>query len=411
MNRKNLRRILAALLWALAPSAAHAVHLGLGNAVAGQGAKVTDKAANPLPSCGGNFLLFTQAPVTDPNLVNITPLGSQSSHILPPDHMYFNDLTFNNPTQKLFAPSDGWVVQVTQESYSTGLATSYFIGFAPCREVVLNFLGISSISSALQAGMSAAGSQTNCTPFNNGGLEIGTGCITNMQVAVKAGDILGTGAVGDFGPLEDSRVQLQGFANPSRHNLNRGFCPLNYFVPNALPAGQYSTGSNIGSTVIPRTTPPLCGTIVQDVLGTAQGDWYFPGADTSNEFAQMALVHDSVFTSTGVFSVGTSVVNFGGVFQGKDYYTTKAAADGTRIDYDFSLVNDNQVYCYDGFTNAPLFGSTPIVNLNGFIALVQLTDAPKATLQIEVQDPGTNCAAAEQAGTWPFTIAAQIFQR
>ncbi len=232
-----------------------------------------------------------------------------------------------------------------------------------------------------------------------------------MKLSVKAGDVIGIGAVGDFGPLEDSRVQLVGFANPSRHDLDRGFCPLNYFAPNVLPVLQYSTGENIGSTLIPRNTLPLCGTIVQDISGTAQGDWYFPTSNTSNEFQQMSLVHDSVFTSTGVFSVGTSVTYFGNIFQGKDFFAPKTTTDGSRINYDFGLVNDNNIYCCNAFSNSPLYGGTPITNLNGYIALLQLADAAKNTLRIEIQNPGADCAGAAAITPWAFSNAAIEFQR
>ncbi len=164
-NRKIISlAILSTILMEVVQPQAVAVQIGLGNAVAKEGAKVVDKAASPLPSCGGQMTLFTQAPVTDPNLVNLTPLGSQSSHILPPDHMYFNYLNNTNSSQKLYAPSDGWVIQVTQEIYSSGLPTSYFIGFSPCREVILNFLGIPSLTPEIQTALTAPSSRTSCSP-------------------------------------------------------------------------------------------------------------------------------------------------------------------------------------------------------------------------------------------------------
>ena len=412
MNEKLRLIVGAALLGAFLPFPARAFHLGLGSAVAGQGAKVVNAVANPIPSCGGNFTLFTQPPVVDANLVGVTPLGSQSSHILPPDHMYFN---YNEPlpnlNQNLYAPSNGWVVQVTVNNQSSGqpfgINPNYYIGFAPCAEVALNFLEIATLSPKVSAALSAPSSQTTCTSFNHGGgggnPEVGVGCVTNMILPVKAGDILGTGLVDDFGPLEDTRVSFSGFANPSRHDLHRGFCPLNYFAAGALPPAQYTPGINNGPVLIPRNASPVCGTIMQDVPGTAQGDWYFPGADTSFESAHLALDHDAVYTSTAVFSVGTSMPS---ILQGKEFFSPKTSMDGTRIDYDFNLVNDNQIYCYDSFAVNTQGGAMP--GLAGHIVLVQLSGPSNASLTIEVQNPSADCLGA---GTWAFTGAAVGFQR
>ena len=415
MNRHSRPWAAAALLWALVPARASAFSFGLGKAVAGQGAKVTDKAADPLPSCGGNFALFTQPPVTDPNLVSVSPVGSQSSHIFPPDHMYFNyNETMPNLGTVLYAPSNGWVVQVTVNNQSSGqpfgINPNYYIGFSPCAEVVLNILAIANLSPAVAAALSAPMSVTQCSSFNHGGggtnPEIGEGCITNMRLAVHAGDVLGTGLVQDFGPLEDTRVSISGFANPSRHDLHRGLCPLSYWAPNVLPATNYTSGYNLGATVFPRNAPPTCGTIMQDVPGTAQGDWYFPGAANLDETVHLALVHDIVFTSSAVFSVGTAMTNFGGILQGKQYFVPKTTADGTRIDYDFNLVNDGQIYCYDTFTaSSPLFAGSP--DLAGYIVLLQL-DATKTNLTMELQDPTANCLGAQP---WSFTNAAIGYQR
>jgi hypothetical protein len=226
---------------------------------------------------------------------------------------------------------------------------------------------------------------------------------------VHAGDPLTIGTVPDFGALTDTRFQISGFANPSRHNLNRGFCPLNYFAPGVLPPSYSSPGYISGTTPIPRTAAPLCGTIMQDIPGTAQGDWYFPAADPMLDSAQMALVHDAVFTSSEVFSVGVNNT-VPAIFQGKSFFQPKMVADGTRIEYDFGLVNDNKIYCYDTF--GVLFpGFMYASPLTGYIALIQLTDSSKDTLNIEVQNPGGSANCTTTAGTWAFTSAAVTFER
>jgi hypothetical protein len=226
-----------------------------------------------------------------------------------------------------------------------------------------------------------------------------------MELPVSGGDLLGTGGLVDFGPIEDTRFQMTGFINPSRHDLNRGFCPVNYFVPSLKAAYTAILGVNNGSTFIPRTLPPLCGTVVQDIPGTVQGDWYYPGAPNIPENPQLALIHHSLDPSTGTFSVGTSVPGFGGSHD----FIPKTAADGTRINYDFGLVTDNQIYCYDTLRidfNWGAGGADP--QLTGRIVLLQMTDANLDQLKIELRNTGAGCAAA---APWSFSPAAVTFQR
>jgi len=419
--RKGLKisSALAAFLWVFTPIPALAVHFGVGQAVAAQGGKVTDKAAPSLPSCGGNFKLFTRPPVANDNgnLVGLSPLGSQSAHILPPDHMYFWYKTTSNPGQQLVAPSDGWVVQVTANTFYTSTPSNYFIGFSPCAEVTLNFLEIPSISPALAAGLAASTSVTTCSSFNNGGSEVGNGCVTNMQLPVRAGDILGSGVINDFGPLEDTRVNLTGFANPSRHDLNRGFCPLDYFQTGVLLPQYTSPGFSLGApnyTSILRSTTPACGTIVQDIPGTAQGDWYTQATANLDENAQMSLVHDSIFWSSAVFSVGPQNTLSPSLPSGveKAYFLPKTNPDGSfkvdssSTDIDFSLVgNDGYTYCYDSLSTSNPAYAPSYASLSGYIVLVKLADP--SDLLIEVQHKA-NCAAA---APWALTGAAVPFQR
>jgi hypothetical protein len=415
--------LVAAAFWMVGQAPARAsFHFGLGNAAAAEGAKVVNKANSEymdvggvalpaLPSCGGNMALFTHLPVTDPNLINVAPLGSQLGHIQPPDHMYFNFAIDPGSSVVTYAPGNGWIIQIVGVTYPNdadapgGINPNYYFVFSPCREVTL-FTGQGALSPALAAAVASAGAQTTCSSFNQN-LNGGNGsCVTNLELPVHAGDVLTTGAVPDFGALLDTRFQLSGFANPSRHNLNRGFCPLNYFAPGVLTA-TYTPGYIDGTTPVPRTASPLCGTIVQDIPGTAQGDWYSPAADPANDNAQMALVHDIVLTSTAVFSVGSDN-SVPAIFQGKNFFAPKMSADGTHINYDFGLVSDNQIYCYDTFASGyPVFNAS--TGLTGYIVLLQLTDPAKDTLQIEIQDPMASCTAT--AGTWAFTSNAITFQR
>jgi hypothetical protein len=382
LNKNSLKAAaLAAALAAAGP--ARAAHFGLGSAVAARGAKVLDKAAPSLPSCGGNLTLFTQAPVTDPTLASINPLGHliPPGHTFPSDHLYFNFNPATSGSVNFYAPSDGWVTQVTEAFTGSGPPTLFSLAFNPCAEVTLNFLGVNGVVSTFTNPPGPSVTTCSSDGMNYPGA---TGsCVINMQVPVKAGQLLGTGPAStfDFGPLEDTRFSLTGFANPSRHDLNRGFCPLNYFTAGVQATYDALLGGNGNASFLARSTAPICGTIMQDVPGTAQGDWYFPGAPNMPDNPHLALVHDNISPSTATFSVGSSVPGFAGGYS----IFPKSARDGTRIDYDFNLVNDTQIYCYDGFQN--VFNSglfSPNTLLAGRVALIQLSGSSLSVLTIEL---------------------------
>src|SRR4029077_6669243 len=123
-------------------------------------------------------------------------------------------------------------------------------------------------------------------------------------------------------------------------------------------------------TLIPRTTPPVCGTIMQDIPGTVQGDWFFPGANYPPDDPHLALIHHSIAPSSATISCGSSVPGLTG---GHDL-NVKTVADATRINYDWGLVNDTQIYCYDtlliDFQNGE---GGPDPNYTGQIVLMQMS--------------------------------------
>lgn len=390
-----------------------ALRYGLGSAVAHRSADLMNQAYQQtgnngfpfLPSCGSNMALFTAPPVTDPTFVSINPMGHvfPPGHTFPADHAYFG-FSGTSDNVNLFAPGNGWVTQVTT-LYGVGNSSDgYVITFSPCQEVKMDNLSVNSIP---QAFINPPGSVTTCSNFGGNFPGAVASCVTNMQVPVKAGQLLGTGGLVDFGPIEDTRFQIAGFVDPARHDLNRGFCPLNYFAPALQATYTAMLGGNNGSVLVPRTAQPLCGTIMQDIAGTAQGDWFFPGAPYPPDDPHLALIHHNIAYSTATFSVGSSIPEFAGAHD----LELKTVADSTRINYDWPLVNDTQLYCYDTilveFNNGP---GGPDPSYVGDIVLLQLSGPSLDTLTIELQTPGKTCSGVG-AGAWAFTGNAVTFQR
>ena len=91
---------------------------------------------------------------------------------------------------------------------------------------------------------------------------------------------------------------------------------------------------------------PKCGTIYQDIPGTAQGVWFTPDQpkDAIGDAAhEISLVHSNLNHSLGVFGMG-SLVNSLGLESDQPLPFTP----GTITNVDFSKVKpDGKVYCYD----------------------------------------------------------------
>ena len=138
----------------------------------------------------------------------------------------------------------------------------------------------------------------------------------------------------------------------------------------------------------PRTAPPVCGTIDQDLASTVQGNWFeTPDSTFSPEDPNLALVHDNFDPSIPVFSVGTTLAGL----PGGAYQFVPSAGTTSQVNRDFGLVTDTGIYCYENLTD----GSTAVANT---VILLQRTDPD--TLTIEKQS-ASNCAAL--ATPWAFS--------
>jgi hypothetical protein len=137
-----------------------------------------------------------------------------------------------------------------------------------------------------------------------------------------------------------------------------------------------------------RTAEPVCGTIMQDIAGTAQGRWFIN--DEWNEQLHLALVRDQLDPSIGVFSVGTSIPSLPW-----DLYRFNPVDVG-RVNLDFPHIGvDGLIYCY----------SPTSTNPNRYLVYIQLLTNTR--LRIEGK-PGMACGAPE---SWAFTAGAVDFDR
>ncbi|MFN0118154.1 MAG: hypothetical protein ACKVQC_07700 [Elusimicrobiota bacterium] len=383
------------------------IHFGLGKAAAKQASKAVEEQRSKdnqlnLPACTGEE--YSVSPIDLATTFHLEPLGHMSGvggHLFPTDHIYFYVLksTSATPTYNIYAPGDMAITSVASYRYNNAnpVFTDYSLRFSPCQGLSGFYYHMGALSAELEAKIGAING--SCYNYTDGSITL---CSKDIVLYVKAGDLLGTliGKVGnsftvlDFGAYDHNKPAL-GFISPARYaNQNERFtrCPVEPFtdpVKSMLTArfGKYD------GTVL-RTTPPVCGEIMYDVAGTAQGLWYVAGtpmAAVSDLSPHLALVPDNVLPSTGVFSVGNSM-SASSLVGTQYYFQTVNGAGLVNRDFD-EITSDGNIYCYDNFQN-----------LINSIILLQLPTS--TTLKIERQT-----AASCGAGPWSFTNNASNFER
>jgi hypothetical protein len=350
------------------------------------------------PSCGAEPVWYHTTPFgqTEADILAIEPLG----HIIAPGHTWPSDHLYLTPVAGVAAPlpvrAPGpvrvWQIDVLTHQYvNSPRFTDYTIRFSPCRELQGYYHHVKTlVHPALLAALAAADKKQACSEstFENG--EYQGYCKHSVRVDIAEGEVLAT-ATGpgfqnniDFGAY-DMRAPLQGFANPARISSGNGqasfdylhvACPLDAFAPTlraALTAKLGGLGSSTSGTtgLVPRTAAPTCGTIMQDLPGTAQGIWARDGQGGIADSGQhLALVHDN-------FDPGRAVLASGGGPLGirQSAFVPRPAGVVNR---DFAAVGfqgggADLIYCYEVVAS----GAAP----GGGSVLLQMTSA--SSLQAE----------------------------
>lgn len=312
-------------------------------------------AVSGLPSCGETKEFFTTLPLELDDFTTIDPLGllSPTAHVFPAPHLYFR-LPSKVP---LRAPGNVTITQINliQATNRPEFADDAAVHFSHCREFKAYFDHVVDLAPKLQEAFAEA--PTNrCDEYT---LTYKTGpinwkkCDKSVSLTVLAGELIGYAGGGpaqaalDFAAF-DSRIEPNNFANPSRgfrQELRYNVCPLNYFsagIQGELKArlgGLYRSDQPIVS--------PTCGQVVQDIVGTAKGNWFNPAVDlnrSGHEPPHLALVQMHINQTRQAFSNGDSTqasnLKFG-------LYAFTPEPSG-RINRDFREVGaDGNVYCYE----------------------------------------------------------------
>lgn len=282
--------------------------------------------------------IFDYSPIALDKIKHVVPLGNlnpEGGHTLPTRHMYFYP---TEPTE-LVAPAR---IRLTNLHYFIG-NDDYEIGFEVCEDVRGYFIHLDTLSPVLAEKVGL----DDCE---------GDMCFMDLDFWVEAGEVLGT--VGgktnfDFG-LIDSRI-THDFVNPLRYgsHILSAVCCLDYYN-NSMKELLYS-----------RLDGDSCGTVMHDVEGTLQGNWFEESANQGYQretySKELAFVPDNVNTSMGIVSVGGTITE-------PSRWGFTPTHEGT-VNREPSEIVPGDAYCYEHWS--------------GDRVLIQLLD--ETTLKIEHQ--------------------------
>lgn len=309
-----------------------------------------------LPSCGDRMDFLNVSPLEYNDFKTIIPLGNIGGpygHRFPTDHVYMmvkrayeNNRDIGTANVPLYMPGDARIIEITASSHLSDNPPykDYDIVFYSCNEVGFRLGHITSLSDELLVELN-----TNilCEDEYTAGNKIFKRCFAKkLNIEVNSGKEIGT-AGGNIGQnaldiwVMDFRAEELKYANPDRLDsyVKHTACPLDYFIEKEK-VKLYSLLGGFNNDK--RTAEPLCGTIEQDIKGTAQGLWFLEGEeDTYPEELHLALVLDNIDPRINVFSVGMSIP---GMENNKYPFIPESKED---VNVAFSKVKLGTIYCYE----------------------------------------------------------------
>ena len=278
---------------------------------AGQGGQIVQAL---IPSCPGSGTpLFDTLPIALNDFMAFRPLGflSPPIHMFPAKHSAFS-MTLPGATaipRPVRAPGRVWVKEIWEASFSTG-GRNYQVYVYPCNEVRVYFGHIRTLSDELMADMQKY--PATCNSFVESDATLTTCRHENMSLMLELGEEMGTGpdtAGVDFGVVDFRRspaafIRLDHYD----HFYPLWASPFDYFTSDVRSTLASKTGHFFGTRM--RTSEPIGGTHMQDVAGTAQGNWFFPGKYHSNSTdlsSSLGLASDYVDPAQPLMAVGDSI--------------------------------------------------------------------------------------------------------
>lgn len=363
------------------------------------GCKKEEDFIKSLPSCSSD-IIFTHSPIALEDAIHFIPLGhyNPSGHVFPTSHHYI-DIKRGKGSIPVYAPCDGWITYVAENSVPAPLTREYSIELWACRDVMVKFGHISRLDNAI---LLELGEVKETDSYATGGATYNLK-VYKPRIQVKAGDkiaeMLDLDNVSgiDFGTI-DKRKKLP-LIKPERWG-EYGYVNAVSFLDYATPEIKnafFEMVQHGNEGYLQRSTPPLEGQICYDVKGTAQGIWFYPGKEVAPEDPHLSLIRNNFIPEKNVISMGTSVPGLPSIAY--EFYPVASGYHNRSFD---KLTADGQIYSFSGFSN---FWGQPITDFtfpSENVILMQLVD--QETLRIEQQ-------TASDGPPWSFKSNYRDFKR
>lgn len=334
--------------------------------------------------------LFDTSPIAIEDFIAFRPLGFMSApiHMFPAKHSAFSMTPIGQtPVPKpVRAPGKVVVTEIYEASFSTG-GKNYQVMMRPCGEVRVYFGHLVTISEKLLTEFNREAPK--CYSFFEGNATITSCRRENLSVALSSGEQFATGpdtAGVDFGVLDFRRAPAR-FINLEHYDTYYPFytSPLDYYTADARATIENKTGNVFGTKL--RTALPIGGTFMQDIAGTAQGNWFLPGKYHKNSTDMsifVGLAHDYINPDEPLMSLGSSVK---GAKLGLYSYTPSTQGVVNR---DFKDIQpDGKVYCIEKFKSGQSTGGLPLTTPSA-VLLLWMPDYSSLKLELASQN---SCAA------------------
>lgn len=344
-----------------------------------------------LPSCpqDPSTTFFDSLPIALDDFLAFRPLGFMSVpiHMFPAKHSSFSMTPLGKtPVPKpVYSPGAGYVYEISQSLLSTG-ASGYQVTIHPCNELRLYIGHLASISDKLLTEFNKAPGA--CHSYFEGTTTFTTCKRDKLHIPVSSGELIATGpnAAGvDFGLL-DFRLPPARFINLEHYDTYYPFnvSPLPYFTPAVRGVIESKTGHVFGDRM--RTALPIGGTHMQDIAGTAHGNWFLPGKNHKNTpdvSIFVSLSHDYVDPNEPVMALGTSIK---GAKLG--LYSYQVTTTGVINRHFRDVKPDGRIYCFDQFKKGYTTGGLPLTAPD---AVVLMSMPDYNSLKVEYLEK-TNCS-------------------
>ena len=310
-----------------------------------------------------SLVLFDSLPV-DP-LVSIVPLGNSNprgGHTFPTPHnyVYFDEQGNTDlDVYNVMAPGDITLTSIETMTYThktTGVESAdYSINFKSqsCSSVIGYYKHVKGLESSLEDLLETIAK--SCNAYDAGDQNVER-CNYSLSHNVSSGDVIGTvGGDGqeqanfDFG-VADKRTRLD-FLDQNYYWSDFYYmtCPWDYYSAEFKATYDIVAKFGIkeqGLDFVSRQGEPACGVFMQDVAGTAKGNWLLPTQTSfEKEDYHIALIESNYDAAKDMFSIGSD----SGVIANNKAYRSEFSPNTDETSFigqSFDKVVSGNVYCY-----------------------------------------------------------------